>query len=77
MIINVCTDDEITSMGEVILKVYLDDAIAYQSPKLNFSSLTQNVSIPVEGKNVMRLVVDNCGDSNSDHADWADAKLTQ
>jgi hypothetical protein len=57
--------------------VYVDGTLKYTSPTLSGSSATQQVSVPLSGANVLRLVVTDAGNGNAfDHADWANARIT-
>jgi hypothetical protein len=68
-------DDEV-SAGTVRFQVLVDGVSKFISPVMNGKSTTQSINIVVTGATTLTLKVDNGGDnSNSDHADWADAKL--
>jgi hypothetical protein len=70
-------DDEEGASGSVVFLVYLDGVKAFDSGTMTNSSATQAVSLDVTGTTTLRLVVTNAGDGNdSDHADWAAAKLS-
>jgi chitodextrinase len=51
--------------------------LLYDSGVMTGSSATKIVSVDVTGRSQLRLVVLTNGDPGWDHADWADAKLTQ
>ena len=69
-------DDEVGSNGNVSFQVYTDGVLQFSSGTMTGSSATQAVNVDVTGRSELRLVVDrNDGSINSDHADWADAKL--
>ncbi len=69
-------DDNITSGGSVIFKVYLDNVLKYTSPLMTSSSANQLVSVPLLNASTLKLVVEDGGDGiSSDHADWANAQL--
>ncbi|OZG70391.1 hypothetical protein BTA51_26490 [Hahella sp. CCB-MM4] len=73
-------DDEVSSNGSVIFKVYVDDETnkVYESTnKLTGKDGAEKVEVSLEpGNYQLILVVEDAGDGNShDHADWADAKL--
>ncbi|CAN5645722.1 hypothetical protein BH09PLA1_BH09PLA1_06050 [soil metagenome] len=69
-------DDEVGNEGNVIFRVYVDGVLIYDSGAMTGASATKLLSLNVAGKSQLRLVVDSNGTNNSDHADWADAKLT-
>ena len=68
-------DDEVGSFGSVIFEVWGDNTRLYASNTLTGTSATASVSVDVSGRAQLRLVVLAGADINSDHADWADAKL--
>ncbi|MGN6628154.1 MAG: NPCBM/NEW2 domain-containing protein [Tepidisphaeraceae bacterium] len=70
-------DDEVTSGASVKFQVYADGVLVYDSGVMTASSATKAVALDVTGVNQLRLVVTDAGDGNtSDHADWANARLT-
>jgi hypothetical protein len=73
---SVGVDDEVGSSGNVIFRVYGDDVLLYDSGSMTGATATKPVSVSLTGRSVLRLVVDTNGSANSDHADWADAKIT-
>ena len=72
---SVGVDDEVGSNGKVQFIVKADGAELYRSPVVTGNSATQEVDVSLQGRSVLSLVVDAQGDANSDHADWADAKI--
>jgi chitodextrinase/glucose/arabinose dehydrogenase len=71
-------DDEVTASGpaSVVFEVWADGQRLYQSATLRRNSPIVGVNVDVSGKQQLRLVVTAAGDgANSDHADWADARL--
>jgi hypothetical protein len=69
-------DDEKGSAGTVVFQVYLDGTKVFDSGTMTGASTTQSVNLNVTGKTTLRLVVTDGGNgNNSDHADWAGAKL--
>ena len=69
-------DDEVGSNGTVVFQVVVDGVTRYTSPTMRGSSATQTVTVDVTGATTLRLRIANGGDNiNSDHADWAGAKL--
>jgi glucose/arabinose dehydrogenase len=70
-------DDETGDNGSVVFQVYLDGVLAFDSGVLRGTDQRGSVSVSVAGKNELRLVVTNAGDTNGyDHADWAAARIT-
>ncbi len=70
-------DDETNGAGSVIFQVYADNVLVYNSATLTGSSPVVSVDLSVVGVQQLRLVVTDAGNGNgSDHADWADARLT-
>jgi hypothetical protein len=70
-------DDEQGSAGSVVFQVFLDGTKVYDSGVMTGTSATRTVNLNVTGATTMRLVVTDAGNGNtSDHADWANAKLT-
>ena len=59
----------------MIFRVYGDSVLLYDSGVMTGTSVTKTVDVDVTGFQVLRLVVDTNGSTNSDHADWADARL--
>ncbi|WP_132149183.1 NPCBM/NEW2 domain-containing protein [Kribbella antiqua] len=70
-------DDEMEDRGKVSFKVAADGVVKQTSDLLTGTSPTANVSVDVTGAQTLTLQVTDGGDGiTSDHADWADAKLT-
>jgi chitodextrinase len=70
-------DDEVGSAGSVVFQVWADGVKIYDSGLMTGSSATKTVNVDVTGVNQLQLVVTDGGDNNnSDHADWAGARLT-
>ena len=62
--------------AERSFQVYADGAKLYDSGVMNGASATKTVDIDVSGKTQLHLVVADAGDGiNSDHADWAAARV--
>jgi hypothetical protein len=75
-ITDIGVDDEVGSQGTVEFYLLVNDSLAFYSGMMTGDSPTQHVSVSVEGKNSLKLVVTNGGDNiDFDHADWAGAKL--
>jgi hypothetical protein len=68
-------DDE-AAAGTVAFQVYGDDVLLYDSGVMNGTSATRSIDLDVEDLEELRLVVTDGGDNiNSDHGDWAGARL--
>jgi chitodextrinase len=71
-------DDEVSAANpaSVIFEVWADGQRLFQSAVLRRNSALASVDIDVTGKQELKLRVTDAGDgNNSDHADWADARL--
>ena len=69
-------DDEVGANGSVTFQVFGDAASLFTSAIKRGSDAGQAISVNVSGRSQLRLVVGDGGDgTDSDHADWADAKL--
>ena len=74
---SVGVDDEVGSNGSVIFQVWGDGNLLAQSGVLTGSSATANLSVDITGRTDLRLTVAGGIDTmNSDHADWANARVT-
>ncbi|GAB2630278.1 hypothetical protein GCM10009743_00880 [Kribbella swartbergensis] len=70
-------DDEVEDRGKVSFKVLVDGVAKYTSDLLTGTSPTANVSVDVTGGQTLTLQVTDGGDGiTSDHADWAEAKVS-
>lgn len=70
-------DDEITTNGSAVFRVYADGVKVYESPRMKNGDAPRYVFVDVRTKNELRLTVTADGDtSGNGHADWADAHLT-
>ncbi len=75
-------DDEIkindanSPNGVVKFQVLADGVAIYTSPVMNSVSKALNVDLDVTGHKELTLLVDSLGLPHSDHADWAEAKLS-
>jgi alpha-glucosidase len=70
-------DDEVEDRGKVSFKVAVDGVVKYTSDLLTGNSPTVPISVDVSGGENLTLQVTDAGDGvTSDHADWADARLT-
>ncbi|MGW4471229.1 NPCBM/NEW2 domain-containing protein [Nonomuraea sp. NPDC004354] len=70
-------DDEVSAGATVRFEVWGDGAKLYESPStLTASSPTQSIDVSIAGVTSLVLKVTDAGDGiNSDHADWANARL--
>ena len=69
-------DDEVYPNGSVVFQVFGDDVKLYDSGILLTSS-ARSIAVDLTGRRELRLVVTDAGDgNNSDHADWANARIT-
>lgn len=74
---DVGVDDEKGAKGTVAFEIWADGALVASTGVLTNTMPAQPVSADVTGAQVVRLVVTDGGDGvDSDHADWADARLT-
>jgi hypothetical protein len=70
-------DDEMEDRGKVSFKVLVDGVAKYTSDLLTGTSPTADVSVDVSGGQTLTLQVTDGGDGiTSDHADWAEAKVS-
>ncbi len=70
-------DDEIAlQQASIIFQVWADGVLLYDSGIMKFNSTTQQVNVDITGKNTLQLIVTDAGDGrNSDHGDWAAARI--
>jgi alpha-galactosidase len=73
-------DDESTTAGSVVFRVAVNGTKVYESGVMKPRSATKSVSVDL-GRNTnpttLTLIVTDAGDGNvSDHADWANARVT-
>jgi alpha-galactosidase len=69
-------DDEVGQKGSVVFKVTGDGKTLWESGVLRGGDPAKNVSVALDGVKVLVLTVGDAGDGgNSDHADWADARI--
>jgi alpha-galactosidase len=74
---SVGVDDEVGSNGSVIFQVWGDGQLLFSSGVMTGSSPTQNINVNITGRTDVRLAVAGGIDTmNSDHADWANARVT-
>jgi hypothetical protein len=78
---SVGVDDEVptsNTYASVIFKVYKDGVLAYTSGTMGSTSATAVIDLNTTGCNQLKLTVNDAnGSINSDHADWADARVTE
>lgn len=71
-------DDEELGAGSVRFQVWLDGVMVWDSGVVRGGQAAQHISLNVASKSQLRLVVTDAGDgADSDHGDWANAKLTR
>lgn len=74
---DVGVDDEKGANGTVAFEIWADDTLVASTGVLTNALPAQPLSADVTGAQVVRLVVTDGGNGiDSDHADWADARLT-
>ena len=70
-------DDEVGTKGSVVFEVWSGSTRLLRSAVLTGSSATATVDLQISPGTELRLLVTDSGNGqNSDHADWADARLT-
>jgi chitodextrinase len=73
---DVGVDDEVSQNATVVFQVFADEKKVFDSGTMRPESDTKRVDVSIAGVRQLRLVVTDAGDGiNSDHADWADARL--
>ncbi|MFD0693491.1 NPCBM/NEW2 domain-containing protein [Paenibacillus sp. GCM10027628] len=73
---DVGVDDEVGANSTVIFQVWADGNKIYDSGVMTPTSATKSIDVSVAGVNQLVLTVTDAGDGiNSDHADWANARL--
>ena len=74
---SVGVDDEVASNGSVIFQVWGDGTRLFDSGIMTGASATRSVNVDITGRLDLRLTVAGGIDTtNSDHADWANARVT-
>jgi lysophospholipase L1-like esterase len=69
-------DDEISSGGSVVFKVYADGARIFSSNVITSMDKALSIKLKIAGVHKLTLIVSDAGDGNTaDHADWADARI--
>ncbi|WP_128375662.1 beta-galactosidase [Streptomyces cavernae] len=69
-------DDEVGDSGSVSFQVIADGRSLTTTPVVRGSDGGTDIDVDVSGARWLDLLVDGDGDVSTDHADWADAKLT-
>jgi len=71
-------DDEVgAGRGAATFEVWADGQMLYQSQSVTSSSAVLSIDVPLDGKNVLELVVHGNGrDVDFDHVDWANARVS-
>jgi beta-galactosidase len=74
-------DDEVSAdrrgrESQVVFAVVADGRLRYISPPLDRYSRAVTVNLDITGARSLDLIVDDLGDRDSDHADWAAARVT-
>ncbi|HLO28815.1 MAG TPA: NPCBM/NEW2 domain-containing protein, partial [Anaerolineales bacterium] len=70
-------DDEVGSNGGVVFQVWADGTKLYDSGLMSGSSATQGVNVSLSGRQELALIVTDGGNTiDSDHADWANARVS-
>ncbi len=74
---DVGVDDEKTAKGSVTFEIWADGNKVADSGRLTTDDPAKHLTADVGGASFVRLIVTDGGDGNdSDHADWADARIT-
>ncbi|MBC8106712.1 MAG: NPCBM/NEW2 domain-containing protein, partial [Anaerolineae bacterium] len=74
---DVGVDDEVGSAGSIVFQVWADGTKLFDSGTMSGTTTTKAVNVSVAGKNELRLIVTDSGNgNNSDHGDWANARLS-
>ena len=74
---DVGVDDEVSTRGSVTFQVWADGVQVSDSGVMTGATATKTVSLSVGGVTELRLVVTDGGNGgSSDHADWADARVS-
>ncbi len=74
---DVGVDDEKTANGSVTFEIWADGTKVADSGLLTTADPAKHLTADVSGAQFVRLIVTDGGDgTNSDHADWADARIT-
>ncbi|WP_189134308.1 NPCBM/NEW2 domain-containing protein [Wenjunlia tyrosinilytica] len=75
--VDVGVDDEKTTTGSVVFQIFRDSTKVADSGLLTVDNAAKRLTANLSGGTTLRLVVTDGGNgNNSDHADWADPRLT-
>jgi hypothetical protein len=70
-------DDEVATKGSMSFEVWADGKKVYTSGVMRGEDAAKSVEVDLTGVQELRLVTTNAGDGkNSDHGDWAAARLS-
>ena len=69
------SDADSGASGDIRFLVYGDDELLYDSGELDWNDDAKSIDVNGIGYDTLRLVVDNCGNQNYDHADWIDPQI--
>ncbi|KPM49700.1 NPCBM/NEW2 domain-containing protein [Jiulongibacter sediminis] len=70
-------DDDISTGGSVIFKVYGDNNLLYTSSTLSSSNNAVEINVPLCSYRTIKLVTENSGDGSvNDMADWGNVRFT-
>jgi glucose/arabinose dehydrogenase len=73
---SVGVDDEVGANGSVVFQVFAGASKVYDSGTMTGATATKTIDVSVASAQTLRLVVTGAGDGlNSDHADWASARV--
>jgi len=73
---HVGVDDEVGANATIVFEVYGDGNKIYDSGTMRHDDSFKEVHVNITGMNELKLKITDAGDGiNSDHGDWADAKL--
>jgi alpha-galactosidase len=76
VVADVGVDDEKNADGSVTFEIWADGTKVADSGRLTTADPAKRLRAAVDGAQFVRLIVTDAGDgNNSDHADWADAKI--
>jgi alpha-galactosidase len=77
LVVDVGVDDEKAANGTVTFEIWADGRKVADSGTMTTSTPAKTLSADLAGATLLRLVVTDAGDGiNSDHADWADPRVT-
>lgn len=70
-------DQEVGTAGSVVFEVWVDGTLVRKAGILRGAKGIDSLKVDISARNELRLVVTNAGDGNgSDHADWANARIS-